>query len=183
MLVINDRPDGEDAEQPGSAAEADAAQDAGIAYRHIPVTAATLSEADIRSFQSAVTGAGGPVLAHCKTGTRSLTLWVLGEVLDGRMTAADIIPFGKRFGFDLTSAALWLAKRDGEGTVMQLVQSATAIRRPRDLGRSRTAVHRENDDGREIAVGLSRTMARLLFASGGFHARMHERVSCLQQDA
>lgn len=115
VLVINDRPDGEDTEQPGSAAEADAAHVAGIAYRHIPVTVATLSEAAIRSFQSAVTGANGPVLAHCKTGTRSLTLWVLGEVLDGRMMAADVIPFGKRFGFDLTAAALWLAKRDAEG--------------------------------------------------------------------
>lgn len=114
VLVINDRPDGEDAEQPGSAAEAEAAQDAGIAYRHLPVTAATLSEAGIRAFQGAVAGAGGPVLAHCKTGTRALMLWVLGEVLDGRMTAADIIPLGKRFGFDLSSAALWLTKRDGQ---------------------------------------------------------------------
>ena len=115
-LIINDRPDGEDSEQPGSAAESNAAQDAGLDYRQIPVTAATLSEACIRKFQSAISLANGPVLAHCKTGTRSLTLWVLGEVLDGRMTAAEVVPFGRRFGFDLTSAALWLAKRAEKGT-------------------------------------------------------------------
>lgn len=115
-LVINDRPDREDSEQPGSATEAEAARDAGMAYRHIPVTAATISEVDIRTFQTAVSDANGPVLAHCKTGTRSLTLWVLGEVLDGRMTEAEVLPFGKRFGFDLTAATLWLAKSNGKGT-------------------------------------------------------------------
>lgn len=115
-LVINNRPDAEDSEQPGNAAELEAARSVGLDYRHIPVTSATLSEAGIRTFQSALSRAKGHVLAHCKTGTRSLTLWVLGEVLDGRMTAAEVVPFGKRFGFDLTSAELWLAKRDENGT-------------------------------------------------------------------
>ena len=111
-LIINNRPDGEDSEQPGNTSESEAVRGAGMDYRHLPVTLATFSEADIRIFQGAIFKASGPVLAHCKTGTRSLSLWVLGEVLDGRMAAADVIPFGKRFGFDLTSAALWLVKRD-----------------------------------------------------------------------
>ena len=82
--IINNRPNGEEEGQPGSAAEQHAAQAAGLAYSHIPVTGPNITEADVRRFQSAVAGATGPVLGHCKSGTRSLMLWVIGEVLDGR---------------------------------------------------------------------------------------------------
>ena len=108
--VINNRPDGEDAQQPGSAAEKQAAATAGMAYAHIPVTGATITEADVRAFQAALADADGPVLAHCKGGTRSLTLWVLGEVLDGRMRADEIRAFGEQRGFDLRGAEAWLAR-------------------------------------------------------------------------
>ena len=36
--------------------------------------------------------AAGPVLAHCKTGTRSLKLWAIGEC----WTAAEIDGLGNR---------------------------------------------------------------------------------------
>jgi uncharacterized protein (TIGR01244 family) len=111
--VINNRPDGEDAQQPGSAAEKQAAADAGLAYTHIPVTGATITEADIRTFQAALANTDGPVLAHCKGGTRSLTLWVLGEVLDGRMRADEVRTFGEKRGFDLRGAEAWLAQHGG----------------------------------------------------------------------
>ena len=48
-------------------------------------------------------------MGHCKSGTRSLTLWTLGEVLDGRMQASEILPFGERQGVDLKVAAKWAA--------------------------------------------------------------------------
>src|SRR5262245_23048858 len=91
--IINNRPDGEEAGQPGTAAENAAASDAGLGYAHIPVTMAAISEADVRAFQSVVDKAAGPVLAHCKGGARALTLHVLGEVLDGRMIARDVRVF------------------------------------------------------------------------------------------
>lgn len=109
-MVINNRPDGEEAAQPGSDAEAAAARAAGLAYLHLPVTGPTLSSGDIRRFQAALARADGPVLAHCRSGARSLTLWVLGEVLDGRMTPEQIRPFGAERGFDLTGALNWLAR-------------------------------------------------------------------------
>ena len=88
--VINARPDGEEASQPGNAAEATAAQSARLDYVFVPVTGPTIAEADIRAFQKAMTEAKGPVLAHCKSGARALTLYVLGEVLDGRMKRAQL---------------------------------------------------------------------------------------------
>lgn len=41
------------------------------------------------------------VLAHCRTGTRSLMVGDR-EVLDGRMTLADVDELGGRHGFDLS---------------------------------------------------------------------------------
>jgi uncharacterized protein (TIGR01244 family) len=108
--VINNRPDGEDAAQPGSKAEAAAAQAAGLAYIHLPVTADQISETDIRRFQEAVAQAPGPVLAHCSTGRRSLMLWVLGEVLDRRLRRELVHAFGMTLGHDLAAAEGWVAK-------------------------------------------------------------------------
>lgn len=107
--IINNRPDGEEPEQPGSKAEKLAAGAAGLGYVFIPVTGGALTEADVRAFQTAVRRAPGPVLAHCKTGTRSLTLHLIGEVLDGRLNAEDIQRLGRDFGCDLTAAGHWLA--------------------------------------------------------------------------
>lgn len=109
--VVNARPDGEEAGQPGNEAEAASARDAGLAYSFIPVKGPTISEGDIRAFQDALSAAGGPVLAHCKSGTRALVLHVLGEVLDGRMKADEIEGFGDAYGFDLSSASGWLIRR------------------------------------------------------------------------
>lgn len=109
-LVINNRPDGEDPSQPGDAAEEQAAREAGVAYLHLPIGAAPLTEADVRQFQDAVEDSEAPVLAHCRSGTRSLNIWAIGEVLDGRMKAEDLRPFGQHLGFDLRSAEAWLAQ-------------------------------------------------------------------------
>lgn len=111
--VVNNRRDGEEPGQPGTAAEASAAAQAGLAYAHIPVTGQTITEADIRAFQAAVAASPGPVFAHCKSGTRSLTLHALGEVLDGRLPAAEIRAFGENLGFDLKNAEAWFAARAG----------------------------------------------------------------------
>lgn len=107
-LLINNRPEGEEPGQPDSAAEADAAGRAGLAYRHLPVTGAAITQDDIRRFQQAIREAGGPVVAHCRSGTRSLTLWVIGEVLDGRLPEDEVIAFGERHGIDLSGALRWL---------------------------------------------------------------------------
>ncbi len=106
--VINIRPDGEEPGQPGNAAEAAAARAAGLDYAFVPVTGATITEADVRAFQKSLWSAKGPVLAHCKSGMRALTLHVLGEVLDGRMRREDVEAFGARHGFALSGAVSWL---------------------------------------------------------------------------
>ena len=108
--LINARPDGEDADQPGTAAEEAAAKAAGLSYDFVPVTLRNITEADIRAFRDAMARADGPVLAHCKSGVRALTLQVIGDVLDGRLALAEIPILGRRHGFDLGPASAWLEK-------------------------------------------------------------------------
>ncbi len=106
VALINNRPDGEDPTQPGSEAEEEAADAAGLAYAHIPIGPVT--ESTVRHFQSVVKGAAGPVFVHCRSGTRSANLWAIGEVLDGRMAIDDLGPFSRQIGLDLSGAAGWL---------------------------------------------------------------------------
>jgi uncharacterized protein (TIGR01244 family) len=112
--LINARPDGEEADQPGNVAEQRAAHDVGLRYSFVPVTGATITRADIDAFRSALADSTGPVVAHCKSGARALTLYVLGEVLDGRMKVEDVVSFGKSRGFDLSGAVKWLERTDRE---------------------------------------------------------------------
>src|SRR5260221_3063256 len=70
-----------------------------------------ITEADVLAFQKAVADAPGPVLARCGSGTRSLTLYSIGEVLDRRMNPEDIRPFRERFGFELTVVERWIDRR------------------------------------------------------------------------
>ncbi|MBP2446950.1 bifunctional sulfur transferase/dioxygenase Blh [Rhizobium leguminosarum] len=108
--LINVRPDGEDAEQPGNAKEKDAAHHAGMDYAFIPVAASSITEADVRAFQKTLGEADGKVLAHCKSGTRAVLLHLIGEVLDGRMKPGDVAAFGKSHGFDVSGAEKWLSR-------------------------------------------------------------------------
>lgn len=82
-LIINNRPDGESDDQPpGSLIEA-AARDAGIAYLAIPVTSAGFSQPQVEAMQEALGAASGPVLAYCRSGTRSTLLWALARARMG----------------------------------------------------------------------------------------------------
>ena len=107
-LLINNRPEGEEPDQLGSAAEAAAAEAAGLAYLHLPVTGPGITHEDIARFREAVESAPGPVLAHCRSGSRSLTLWALSEVLAGRLRRDDLLAYGRERGFDLSGAVRWL---------------------------------------------------------------------------
>ena len=83
-LVINNRPEGESPDQtPGDEIEA-AARAAGMDYLCIPVTHAGFSEAQVKAMAEALGNAEGPVLAYCRSGTRSTLLWSLAEASRGR---------------------------------------------------------------------------------------------------
>lgn len=107
-LLINNRPDGEEPGQPGSAAERAAAEAAGLHYLDLPVTGPTITRAAVERFHAAVEAAPGPVVAHCRSGTRSLTLWAIAAVRSGRLQREEVLAFGAERGIDLAGALRWL---------------------------------------------------------------------------
>jgi uncharacterized protein (TIGR01244 family) len=98
--IINNRPDGEDPGQLPAAEARRIAEAHGIAYHHIPITAATLSRADVTSFATVLQDAPGPVVAHCRSGTRSALLWALTRIREGADPLSLIAEAGKH-GIDI----------------------------------------------------------------------------------
>ncbi|KQM92509.1 MULTISPECIES: TIGR01244 family sulfur transferase [Sphingomonas] len=82
--IVNNRPDDEDAGQPSGDAIRAAAEAAGLNYVAIPVTHAGFSHPQIDAMTQALTEAKGPVLAYCRSGTRSCNLWALAAAKAGR---------------------------------------------------------------------------------------------------
>ena len=100
--IVNNRPDGEDPGQLPAAEARRIAEAHGIAYHHIPITAATLSRADVDAFAAVLRGAPAPVVAHCRSGTRSALLWALPRMREGA-NALSLVAEAARHGIDIAS--------------------------------------------------------------------------------
>jgi len=100
-MIINNRPEDESPDQtPGAEIEA-AAKAAGIAYVAIPVTHAGFSMPQVEAMQAALVEAGDkPVLAYCRSGTRSTLLWALAQARSG-MAPDAIAAHAAGAGYDV----------------------------------------------------------------------------------
>ena len=98
--IVNNRPDDEEAGQiPGDAIRA-AAEAAGLTYTAIPITHAGFSYPQIEAMAEVLAGADGPVLAFCRSGTRSCNLWALAQARNGA-DADELIAKGAGAGYNL----------------------------------------------------------------------------------
>lgn len=99
--IINNRPDGEADDQPTSAtlaaAAAAAARQHGLPYRYIPVVSGQLQQAQVDAFSAALAELPTPVLAFCRTGARSSSLWAL----QAAGSADQILKTSRVAGYDL----------------------------------------------------------------------------------
>lgn len=83
VRIVNNRPEGESEDQvPGEVIEAEA-RAAGIDYVAIPVGHGGFSQAQVTAMAEALDTAEGPVLAYCRSGTRSTLLWALARAKAG----------------------------------------------------------------------------------------------------
>ncbi len=100
--IVNNRPDDEEADQPSGDAIRAAAEAAGLAYTAIPVTNAGFSHPQLEAMAAALTAADGPVLAYCRSGTRSCNLWALAAAKAGRNPHL-LVAQAEAAGYDLGS--------------------------------------------------------------------------------
>jgi uncharacterized protein (TIGR01244 family) len=100
--IINNRPDGEEPSEPQGAEIETAAHAAGLDYVAIPVTHAGFSGPQVAAMAVALENAKGPVLAYCRSGTRSTLLWALARTQLGD-DKASLQAKAARGGYDLSS--------------------------------------------------------------------------------
>lgn len=81
--IVCNRPDGEAPDQPAFAEIAAAAQALGLPSRHIPVTGGNMQRSDAAAMAQAMEELPKPVLAYCRSGARSGTLWSMAQQLRG----------------------------------------------------------------------------------------------------
>jgi uncharacterized protein (TIGR01244 family) len=103
-LIVNNRPDHEDADQPeGDDIEA-AAKAAGIDYRHVPI-ARGMGPSDVEAMREAMHSAGdGKLFAFCRSGNRSALAWAVAKSEDG-IPSAELNRMANEAGFDLGPVA------------------------------------------------------------------------------
>jgi sulfide:quinone oxidoreductase len=100
--IVNNRPDDEDPGQLPAVEARRLAEAHGIAYHHIPVTAATLTRADIDALERVLAGAPQPVVLHCRSGTRSTLLWSLVRMREGA-DPNELVAAAARNGIDIAA--------------------------------------------------------------------------------
>lgn len=103
-VIVANRPDGEATGQPNMDEIEAAASAAGLALVRIPISGPA-PPAAVQATVEAIAGAKGPVLAYCRSGTRSATLWAMATARAGAMPVADILEAAKRAGYDLSAHA------------------------------------------------------------------------------
>ncbi|MEY2883125.1 MAG: hypothetical protein RL490_849 [Pseudomonadota bacterium] len=113
VAIVNNRPDGEAPGQPDAATMRAAAAAAGLRYADIPVDHTGLSMAQVEAM-AAELRAGGPVLAFCRSGTRSTNLWALAAASLGGDCDA-IIAAAEGGGYDVSGMAPTLRRLAGQG--------------------------------------------------------------------
>lgn len=97
--IIANRPDGEGGpDQPAMGAIRAKAESLGLSFHALPFSGGP--SAEIASRQGVlIAESEKPVLAYCRTGTRSITAWALSQAGEG--TANDVISAAAAAGYDL----------------------------------------------------------------------------------
>ena len=99
-MIVNNRPEDESDDQTPGAGIAAAAAAAGLGYVAIPVTHAGFLQPQITAMADALASTDKPVLAYCRSGTRSTLLWALAQASRGT-SPHSLAASAAQAGYDL----------------------------------------------------------------------------------
>lgn len=97
--VICNRPDDEVGSEIACAAMAEAAAAAGLTFLTLPLVQSTLTPDNGLRQVGMLAEATGPVLAYCRSGTRSTVIWALGQA--GTLPVDEILEKATAAGYEL----------------------------------------------------------------------------------
>ena len=109
VAIVNNRPDGEDPFSPQGDAISAACREAQLAYHAIPIAPGGFSREQVEAMAEVLQGVDGPVLAYCRSGTRSCFLWSLAEAQNGVDDVDTIATKADAAGYDISPVASMLA--------------------------------------------------------------------------
>ena len=98
-FIVNNRPDGEAADQPAGDAIEAAALEAGLGYCAIPIDQSGFTVEQVAAL-SALMVSPRPILAYCRSGTRSTNLWARASASRGG-AIEEIIDAALAAGYDV----------------------------------------------------------------------------------
>ncbi|MYZ49272.1 bifunctional protein tyrosine phosphatase family protein/NAD(P)/FAD-dependent oxidoreductase [Propylenella binzhouense] len=148
--IIVNRPDGEGADQPTFEEVRQAAAEKGIEIRYLPVAPGKISDENVKEFGQAMADLPKPVLAFCRTGTRSATLWALSEA--GKRPIPDILGRAKTAGYDMGGAVRRIANQGRVPTDMAETSHQIVIVGGGSAGAAVAASLLHRDDSLDIAI-------------------------------
>ena len=99
--VICNRPDGEGADQPTFEEIEAASTKFGLEARYLPIVAGKVGDDNAEAFGELLNKLPKPVLAYCRTGTRSITAWALTH--GGQGMGDEVVNAAAGAGYDLSA--------------------------------------------------------------------------------
>ena len=121
--IVCNRPDGEGADQPLFREIERRALDAGLQAHYLPVESGKVTDAQGAAFGALMAQLPKPVLAFCRTGMRSTTLWALSQ--SGRLSLPDIFARAANAGFDLKGVVRRIV--NGGKTPLEVADTSHAV--------------------------------------------------------
>lgn len=99
--IVNNRPDGEDLDQPPDAQARAAAEAVGLDYRALPFQGLP-PPSIVAATATLLEQAKRPILAYCRSGKRSIMAWAMAEALGGARRPDEIVAMAAKAGYDLS---------------------------------------------------------------------------------
>ncbi len=99
--VINNRPDGEAPDQLSHESARQRAEAANLAYHFVPVVSGGIFPDHVAQFAEVVDKSDGPILAYCRSGTRSTFLWSMQAART--IEPEVIVETASKAGYDVSS--------------------------------------------------------------------------------
>jgi sulfide:quinone oxidoreductase len=121
--IICNRPDGEGGDQPNFSEIDLAARALGLQAHYLPAESGKVTDDQGVAFGALMAELPKPVLAFCRTGMRSTTMWALSQ--GGKMSLPQIIERAAQAGFDLKGVVRRIV--NGGKTPVEVADAAHAV--------------------------------------------------------
>ncbi|MGI8706069.1 MAG: TIGR01244 family sulfur transferase [Sphingomicrobium sp.] len=102
-MIVNNRPDREEPDQPLARKIEESAKKAGVDYRFVPI-ARGIGPSDVEAMREAMDATDGKMLAFCRSGNRSALAWAVARSEQGA-SLEELEQAAARAGVDLSPVA------------------------------------------------------------------------------